>query len=140
VAVGRLDAHAVAAIYNAFGHAVSAHGNIIENTPEQFRIIVVGPCSSSYVLASIVLAFVVTSLFRRRDLQKSAVAWLCAAYLASIALTELRLILTVNSEANYEWWHDGPGFPIYSLAVTASVAFFAVMATRGRPPAPGGVN
>lgn len=140
VGVGRLDAHAVAAIYNAFGYAIGAHGNVIENTPQQFSVIVIGPCSSSYGLVSICLAFVVTALFRHRDLHRSVLPWLGAACLASVAITELRLILTVESEAKYEWWHNGPGYSIYSVAATALVAFFAIMATRERQPVPGGVN
>ena len=112
VGVGRSDAHAVAAIYRAFGYAVTAHGNVVEDPGGQFAGIVIGPCSSSYTLAGICVAFVVPALFRRRDLQRSSLGWLCAAYLASVALTELRLVLTTESAASYEWWHNGPGFPI----------------------------
>lgn len=136
VAVGRIDAHAVAAIYQAFGHGAIAHGNVIEDAGGLFGVVVVAGCSSSYTLASICLAFVVTAMFRQRNLRRSALGWLAAAYLASIVLTELRLMLTMDSAESYEWWHNGPGFPIYSLAVTASVAFFAIMATREAPAEP----
>jgi len=132
VGVGRLDAAVVAALYRAFGYAVGAHGDVIENAGEQFNIIVIAQCSSSYLLASISVAFIVTILFLRRDRRRPGLGWLCAAYFASVVLTELRLVLMAASHSGYEWWHNGPGYPILSLAPTVPVIYCALMASRSR--------
>jgi hypothetical protein len=134
-AVGRMDAHVVGTIHRALGHAMTVHGNIVENAANQFSIIVIAQCSSSYILAAMCLAFVVVALVRGREPRLSALGWLGAAYLASVALREVHLVLMASNRSNYEWWHNGPGYSIASLASTVLVGFFAVMATNEQSPA-----
>ena len=107
VAVGKFDAQVVAAIYRGCGLAVTVHGNVVQHGVDQFGIMVLGPCASSYMLAGTGVAFLVTGLFRRATFGRFWFVWLCGSLLASVVLTEMRLSLMAADLSSYEWWHWG---------------------------------
>ncbi len=59
--------------------------------------------------------------------------WLAMSWIASIVLTEVRLVLLATNEATYHWWHDGLGATLYGLlALTLAVVFPAMAVRIGR--------
>ena len=132
VTVGKFDAQIVAAIYRGLGHAASAYGNVVQNSANNFGITLVTQCSSSFILAGTGVAFLVTAFFRGESLNRYSIIWLCGCLIASVMLTELRLTLMARNEADYDWWHNGPGLSVYSLAATVSAVCFSIAATRNR--------
>jgi hypothetical protein len=133
-AVATLDARAVQAVLSLAGQNVSVHGNVVINGPAQFSIEVLAFCTSSYQLASVGLAFVVTTLYCGRLPRLADLPWFVAAVFTSVALTELRLSLMVLGEANYVWIHDGDGGTVYILFAMGSAALFPLLAAhRSRP-------
>jgi hypothetical protein len=134
IATGKLDVRIVTTIYRGLGIPAHANGNVIYNGLDDFGIMVITRCSSSYMLAGAGLAFLVTALFRGRTVGRSGTLWLCGCLLGSVMLTEARLALMVRNEVAFEWWHNGPGCSVYSLAATASAVCFSIAATRKRAP------
>jgi hypothetical protein len=134
IAVGKLDARIVTAIYRGFGIPAHANGNVIYNGIDDFGIMLITKCSSSFMLAGTGVAFLVTALFRGRTVGRSGTIWLCGCLMMSVILTEVRLALMARNEAAYDWWHNGPGASVYSLAATASAVCFSIAATRKRTP------
>jgi len=132
---GRLDARAVAALLGLLGQTLAVHGNVIENIPARFGVEVLAFCASSFPLARVVLAFLVTMLYCGRKPRAADLPWLAASLLASVALTELRLCLMALGEPNYVWLHDGGGYTVYALVAVAFAVLFPVLAfIRGTAP------
>jgi hypothetical protein len=135
-AVAALDSQAVGAVLGLLGQTVAVHGNVLENASARFGIEVVAFCSSSFPLVRVVLAFLVTLLYCGRPPRAADLPWLAASWVASIALTELRLCLMAWSEPNYVWLHDGGGVTVYALAAVALAVLFPLLAfVRGGPAA-----
>ena len=130
--VAKLDAQAVAALLSLARQSVLAHGNVVANVSAQHSIEVLGFCASTFPLAQLGLAYLVTNVYCGRRPGRGDLPWFAAALLASIALTELRLSLLALSGTSYNWWHDGEGAAVYILAVTAVSVLFPFLATRKR--------
>jgi hypothetical protein len=131
VLVGGLDARATAALLRALGQTAARHANVVENASTEFSIVIWPYCASSFPLADVVLAFVVIVLYRGRALRAWRLPWLGASLVASVLLTELRLVLLARDEASYDWWHFGPGVAVYTLAALALSVVFPILATSG---------
>jgi hypothetical protein len=128
--VAELDAQAVVALLSLAGKSVFAHGNVVDNVPAQHSIEVLGFCASTFPLAQLGLAYLVTNAFCGRLPGRGDVPWFAAALLTSVALTEIRLSLLALSGTSYHWWHDGEGAAIYILAVTMVSVLLPFLATR----------
>ena len=126
--VARLDAAACGAILNSLGQSVAVHDNMLDNVQTGFSVEVLGPCASSFPLAGVLMAFLVTLLYCNRFLRVADLGWLAAALLASIALTEARLSLMATGEASYVWLHDQGGATVYTLLALALAVLFPVLA------------
>ena len=134
-AVATLDAVVVRALLGLGGIGAVAHGNIVDNTGANFGIEILAPCSSSFPLAGIGLAFLVTTIYQGRLPCRRDLSWLAGGLLASIALTEIRLTWMATREADYFWLHDGGGVTLYTLAAVSLAALFPLLASR-TPRAP----
>jgi hypothetical protein len=132
-AVATFDARAVQAVLSLAGQTVSVHGNVVINDPAQFSIEVLAYCASSSPLASVGLAFVVTSLYCGRLPGLADLPWLAGSLLASVALTELRLSLMVLSEPNYLRIHDGDGGTVYTFLALGLAMLFPLVAAYRAP-------
>jgi hypothetical protein len=130
--VAKLDAQAVAALLSLAGQSVFAHGAVAANVSAQHSIEVLGFCASTFPLAQLGLAYLVTCVYCGRLPGRDDLPWFAAALLTSIALTELRLSLLALSGSSYNWWHDGLGATVYILAVTAVSVLFPFLAARKR--------
>jgi hypothetical protein len=130
--VAKLDAQAVVALLSLAGQSVLAHGNVVDNVSAQHSIEILGFCASTFPLAQLGLAYLVTNVYCGRLPGRGDVPWFAAALLTSIALTELRLSLLAWSGTSYNWWHDGEGAAVYILAVTAVSVLFPLLAACKR--------
>jgi hypothetical protein len=75
------------------------------------------------------VAYLVTKLYLGHTPGRADLPWFAAALLASIVLTELRLCMLALSGPSYDWWHDGDGATVYTLAELAISVLFPVVAT-----------
>ena len=136
VLVGRADAAICAFLLGLLNIVAVAHANVVNNISGNFSIVIWPPCASSLPLGCVSLAFLTMVLYLGRPLRLRLLPWLVLAFIGSILLTEIRLVLLAISEANYLWWHTGPGVSVYALAALALAVLFPVLATReGAPPA-----
>lgn len=133
--VANLDAVIVRSMLGLAGIGAVAHSNVIENVGSGFGIEVLAPCASSFPLASIALAFVVTTLYQGRRPCLRDLPWLAASLLASAVLTELRLACLASRELDFVWLHDGGGATVYTLAAVSLAVMFPLFATRALPRA-----
>jgi len=126
---GILDAHIVAIMLQALGDSVSVHRNIIINHSGNIEIAVLPFCCSSFQLAAVSLAYLVTKLYLESPLRRPDLLWLGASLAASVILTELRLSILTTQNPEYLWWHDGPGVSIYSVSAVLLAVVFPWLAT-----------
>jgi hypothetical protein len=129
--VGRMDAVVCAFLSNLLQMQDVVHANVVENTVTHFSVAIYPACASSFPLAGVSLAFLVMCLYLGRSLHGRYLVWLVLSFIASIMLTEIRLVLLATSRVNYVWWHEGPGVSIYALAALGLAVVFPIMATRG---------
>ena len=128
--IALLDARAVRALWALSGNDLSVHGNLIDNPFNDFGIEVLVRCASSYPLAGVWLAFVVTSLYRGRLPRWRDLPWVAASFGASIVLTEFRLSWMTAREADFLWLHEGDGVTLYTLAAVGMAVLFPMLAAR----------
>ncbi len=131
VLVGHVDASIDAFLLSLLKMEASAHANVVDNISANFSISIWPYCTSSLPLASVSLSFLVMVLYLGHSLRRRYVLWLCMSFVGSILLTEIRLLLLATNEANYDWWHDGPGVTVYAVAALALAVVFPILATRG---------
>ena len=129
VLVASMDARITSSLLGTIGDMAASHGNIVENIATNFSIVIWNYCSSSFPFAGVGLAFVVLVTYRGKALRIAHLPWLAASLVASAALTEIRLVLLGTDEANYHWWHSGPGVSIYALAALGLSVLFPILAT-----------
>jgi hypothetical protein len=133
VFVGRADA-VICAILSGLLHTEAiAHANVVDNLTTNFSIAIYPACASSFPLAGVGLAFLVMCLYQDRSPRRHHVFWLGLSFIASILLTEIRLVLLATSRSSYHWWHDGPGVSIYALTALSLAVLFPILATWNEP-------
>jgi hypothetical protein len=125
--VAGLDAHLVAWTSRLAGISAVTDGNVVMHGTSGIEIWIA--CTSSVQLPQVVLAFCVVVLHRRGEFRPGDLPWLLSALLVSVALTEIRLSQMIRSDADYTWWHSGPGLMIYSLAALTLALLFPLLAT-----------
>jgi hypothetical protein len=133
VFVGRADAVICAFLSGLLHTQAIAHANVVDNLTTNFSIAIYPACASSFPLAGVGLAFLVMCLYLGRSPRRHHIIWLGLSFVASILLTEIRLVLLATNRSNYHWWHDGPGVSIYALAALGLAVVFPVLATRNDP-------
>jgi len=132
-AVATLDARAVQWLLRLCGIGVVAQGNIVAHVDTDFSIEILSFCASSYPLASVGLAFVVTTAYQGRLPSWRDLPWAIGSAVASIALSEVRLAWMAVREADYRWLHDGGGVTVYGLAAVGLATVLPLLATLHRP-------
>ena len=128
--VAKLDVLATKGFLVLTGATVAVHSNVVENLDGGYAVEVLGPCASSFPLASVGLAFVVTAAYRGRFPCRHDLPWIAASLLSSILLTEIRLASLLSSERAFSWVHDGRGATIYTLAATGFAVLFPMLASE----------
>ena len=133
VFVGRADAAICAFLSGQLHTEAIAHANVVDNLTTNFSIAIYPACASSFPLAGVSLAFLVMCLYQGRSPRAAHIFWLGLSFIASILLTEIRLVLLATNRSNYHWWHDGPGVSIYALAALGLAVLFPMLATWNDP-------
>lgn len=126
--VSRVDAKVCAFLFGLLGNDATVHGNVVANVSGDFSIAVWPYCTSSHSLAGVCLAFLVTLVYLGQTPARRHAPWLAVSLAGSILLTEVRLLMLGTSEANYLWWHDGPGASIYVLTALSLAVVFPILA------------
>ncbi len=129
VLVASVDARITSALLGTLGETAASHANVVENSATAFSIVIWNFCSSSFPLADVGLAFLVLVFYRGQSLRIAHLPWLAASLVASVVLTEIRLVLLATGEASYQWWHSGPGVSIYALVALGLSVLFPILAT-----------
>ena len=129
--VGQFDAAAIRRLLAAAGYAVAGSGSIIISESRHFAVDVNYGCSSSYVIARVVPAFLIVVLGMRRALRLRDLAYLAALAAATIYLNLLRLMPVALSRPGYEFWHDGFGASLLAALFAVLILAAAYAATRG---------
>ncbi len=130
VFLGRADAAICAFLSGELGRQAIAHANVVDNLGANFSIAIYAACASSYPLAGVSLAFLVMCLYLDRSPRWHHLRWLGLSFIASILLTEIRLVLLGTDRASYLWWHEGPGVSIYALTALGLAVVFPILAIR----------
>ena len=128
VLVGSLDARATTALLGLLNIKAIYSFNIIHNVDANFVIEVWPLCASSMPLAGVGVAFLTMFFYFDKIFRVRYLFWLAMSLLASILLTEIRLALLATSEASFQWWHDGPGSSLHTLAALGLAVLFPVLA------------
>jgi hypothetical protein len=131
VLVGSVDASINTFLLGLLNTDATAHANAVYNISANFSISIWPGCASSFPLAGVSLSFLVMVMYLGHPLRRRHVLWLGISVIASIALTEIRLVLMATNEAGYNWWHTGPGVSIYAVVALVLAAVFPLLATRG---------
>jgi hypothetical protein len=126
--VATLDTRACEAILGLLGQSIQSHGNELVNVQAGITIEVLGPCASSFPIAGVCGAFLITLLYWERLPHIASLPWLGLTLLASVVLTEIRLCLMSTGEAAYTWLHDGGGVTVYALIALALAVLFPTLA------------
>jgi hypothetical protein len=134
--VAKLDAQVVVALLSFAGQNVQAYGNVVDNVSAQHGIEVLAPCASSFPLAQLGLAYLVTKIYFGHLPGRGDLPWFAAAVVASVVLTELRLSLLALSGPSYVWWHDGDGTTVYIFSQLAISVLFPILAALKLKAAP----
>jgi hypothetical protein len=131
VLVGTMDASINVLMLRLFNIGAMVHANAVDNISANFAIAMWPGCTSSFPLASVGLLFIAVVLFLGQPLRRFHLSWLVASLIASILLTEIRLVLLALNETSYDWWHNGPGLSIYTIVALVPAVIFPILATRG---------
>ena len=129
VLVGSMDANISALLLRLLGTDAIVHANTVDNISANFTICIWPACTSSSPLAAVSLLFIVVALLRGESPRRSHLPWLGGSLIASILLTEVRLVLLAMNESSYNWWHTGPGLTIYTMVALVPAVIFPILAT-----------
>ncbi len=132
VATARFDAGCVTTLLGLLGMSAVAHGNIVTDPLSGWSIEILSPCASSFPLAGVALAFVVTKLYQGRAPGPADLPWLAGSLAASVGLSEIRLAWMAARPDDYTWMHVGGGVTLYTMVALALAIMFPVLATRAR--------
>ena len=133
----QIDARLTTRLLGLIGQTAEYSSNMVDNIDAGASIIIYPYCTSTFPLASVVLAFVALLMYQRADLRAAHLPWLGLSLIASMLLTLIRLVLLASGDDSYLWWHDGPGVSLYALASLGLAALFPVAAVRGPGGRPG---
>lgn len=134
--VARLDAEVVRVLLRLVGTTVDVQGGLVHRPDTGFGIEVLAGCASSYPLANVSLAFIITTLYLANLSLRRDWAWFAASLAVSIVLSEARLAWMAADEADYFWLHAGSGATFYGLLAVGAALLFPVLAARMAQIAP----
>jgi hypothetical protein len=128
--VAMLDTRATHILLQLGGATAGVYGNLVINETGKNGLEVLAQCSSSFPIGGVLLAFIVTMVCMGQIPRRRHMSWLIASLVASVALTEVRLLWMASNQSNYVWLHDGDGRVLYSLAAVLLATLFPLLATR----------
>jgi len=128
--VGQLDAGAVRVLLTAAGYAVGGSGSVVVAPARDFAVDVNYGCSSSFVIARVVPAFLIVVLGLRGALRAGDFAYLAVLAAITVCINLVRLMPVALSRAGYAFWHDGLGASMLSALYAVLILAAAAAAMR----------
>lgn len=129
-AVGSLDAAILRGILTDLGYVALGFGPYVFLQDSAHGINVMGACSSSNVIGTVVVGYCVLVLARRGRLIPQDASWLTAILVSGLLINWVRLTPMAISKEQHQFWHDGTGASLVSLALAALVLAGVALATR----------
>ncbi|MHB2169113.1 hypothetical protein [Alsobacter sp. R-9] len=129
--IGRVDAEVLRGLLAEAGHQTTGVGPLVYVVGNDFAIDVMGACSSSHVIATVIAGYLIIVLGRRGRLVPGDVSWITGLLVVGIMINWMRLLPTALSREGHAYWHDGDGAGLVSLAYGAMTIGAAFAATRG---------
>ena len=113
-----------------FGYSVGGFGPIIIGPDGKHGVNVMGACSSSQVIGTVGVGYLLIVLGRRGYLEGRDWTWLGLLLSATLVLNWFRLAPMALSPEGHAYWHDGDGAGLVALAYAAATIGVAMAATR----------
>lgn len=132
-AVGSLDANILRNAFTEFGYPARGSGPFVYLDGSTHGVNVMGSCSSSNILGTIVAGYCILVLGRRGRLVPDDISWIGGLLVVSLTINWLRLAPMVVSKEGHQFWHDGFGSSVVSLVFAALVFGAVALATRQDP-------
>jgi hypothetical protein len=117
----QLDAIIVAYFVKLTGHPVTISQTILMTPGADHGIDIYAGCASTVNLGLIVGTFLIIVMGRRGKLHGSDALWLVFLLLGVFIINWLRLSAMLLTRGGYDYWHNGDGVSIVSLADTLLV-------------------
>jgi hypothetical protein len=128
--VGSIDATVLRGMLQEWGYPALGIGPFVFLDGSVHGVNVMGTCSSSNVIGTIVAGYVIIVLGRRGHLVPQDALTLTLLLVAGLLLNWLRIVPMALSREGHAYWHDGEGAALVSLAFAAIVLAGAFAATR----------
>jgi exosortase/archaeosortase family protein len=125
----RLETLTIAALGRAAGLGLVVRDAELA-APSGWSVYILGPCSSFHNLSLAVLVWLSLLKLGRDPIKSSAWAALFLGAVLIIILNILRILLMMGSEADYYYWHDGPGRSLFICLTLAAIALPTVLSRR----------
>jgi exosortase/archaeosortase family protein len=101
-------------------------------TPDGNSITLIGACSSFQNVSAALLAVTAIAMLTRTEWLPRDIAAAVLACIAMILMNAARICLFVWNPSSYQYWHDGAGSPLFSIAETLIVLAIAWWAVAPR--------
>jgi hypothetical protein len=121
----------------AIGHPVSRVGNLIFSPNVPGGLLVLAGCASTNLILPMALGLAALLLSSKPHLTGRDWGWIAATVAAGFAINIARLIMMLPSHAAYEYWHEGDGAAVISvagMAVTLGAWIVATDQRKTKPP------
>jgi exosortase/archaeosortase family protein len=125
----RLDTAITGNVMSLFVRGVRWQDNLI-TMPSGFGVAVLEGCSSFANIFSGLLAWITFLKLERTRWVRNDLWVALFAIVAQVALNTCRLILVVQSEPMYSYWHNGAGAQIYGTTASITAVLIGVLGSR----------
>ncbi len=125
-----LDAYATHYFLEASGYANELVGNSIRLDGLTHSVGVISSCATTVTLFEVLAAFGVFALWQRADIDSRFYLRAAVLAVAVFQANWLRIAVVAMSKSNYDYWHDGGGKPLISLAFVVLAFVLARSAAR----------
>jgi hypothetical protein len=115
------------------GEPVTRIGNLIISATNPNGLLVLAGCASSNLILPMTLGLVALLLSSKSRLTGKDWGWIAGTVVAGFAINIGRLFMMLPSHAAYEYWHEGDGAGIISVAGMVVTLGAWMIATDPRP-------
>ena len=116
------------------GEPVTRIGNLIISATNPNGLLVLAGCASSNLIIPMTLGLIALLLSSKPRLTGTDYGWIAGTVAAGFIINIARLFMMLPSHAAYEYWHEGDGASIISVAGMV-VTLGAWIAATGQRPA-----
>jgi hypothetical protein len=129
-AVGSMDAAVLRSAMTELGYPAVGFGPFVYLNGSTHGVNVMGACSSSNIVGTILAGYCIIVMGRRGRLVPDDVSWIVGLLIASLVINWLRLAPMALSKEGHQFWHDGLGGSLVATLFAVLVVIAAALATR----------